>query len=87
MKTTTSQTQPKKRPGKVDSSLKTLEEHNKEKEWQFEVCQSDAPFPNGIACPKCGHETMDSDKEILSSLPPQKKIHCPRCDFQGFRLY
>lgn len=48
---------------------------------------SNEPKPNGIACPKCGEELMDSSPmTTLTSYPAQKYIHCPKCDYVGFRI-
>ena len=33
------------------------------------------PQPNGIKCPKCGEELMDTYPMILTSDPPQKNVH------------
>lgn len=45
-----------------------------------------SPRPNGIACPKCGVELMDSQPMMmLASNPPQKNIHCSTCDYKGLR--
>jgi DNA-directed RNA polymerase subunit RPC12/RpoP len=62
--------------------LKSLAQHNKER--------TDAYMqqpPNGIACPTCGQELVDSRPTgMLLSLPPQKEVHCPACGWRGFRL-
>ena len=43
--------------------------------------------PNGIACPECGKELYDSDPtQELESYPPQKKIKCVHCNYEGTRL-
>jgi DNA-directed RNA polymerase subunit RPC12/RpoP len=43
--------------------------------------------PNGIACPKCESELLDTNPiEVLTSLPPKKHIACPKCDFRGYRF-
>jgi len=43
--------------------------------------------PNGIKCPKCGEELMDTYPNIiLTSDPPQKNVHCPKCDHKGYRF-
>ena len=65
--------------------LKSLEEFNAE---QRAIHRADAaPRLNGIACPKCGEELLDSwPMIILSSIPPQKDIHCPACDYSGYRV-
>jgi DNA-directed RNA polymerase subunit RPC12/RpoP len=45
------------------------------------------PQPNGIKCPKCGEELMDTyPNMILTSDPPQKNVHCPTCDHKGYRF-
>lgn len=42
---------------------------------------------NGIACPGCGRELMDTNPSvILCSNPPQKDVHCPHCRWRGQRL-
>jgi len=49
--------------------------------------QSNNPQPNGIKCPKCGEELMDTyPNMILTSDPPQKNVHCPKCDHKGYRF-
>lgn len=45
------------------------------------------PRANGIACPSCGKELMDSSPSIiLPSAPPSKQTHCSACDYSGTRL-
>jgi len=45
------------------------------------------PRRNGIACPKCGAELMDtSPGQVLTSLPPCTAIHCPECKYTGSRI-
>lgn len=45
------------------------------------------PHPNGITCPNCGEELMDSiPMIILTSNPPQKKVCCSSCDYVGYRI-
>jgi len=45
------------------------------------------PEPNGVKCPKCGEELMDTyPNMILTSDPPQKNVHCPKCDHKGYRF-
>lgn len=66
-------------------SLKTLEEHEKlANDWYK---QSLAPQPNGIACPQCGTELLDSNPKILlTTNPPRKNIHCPKCGYNVLRI-
>jgi hypothetical protein len=45
------------------------------------------PQPNGIKCPKCNEELMDTyPNMILTSDPPQKNVHCPKCNHKGYRF-
>ena len=40
---------------------------------------------NGISCPVCGEELIDSDNYILTSNPPQRNVKCLKCEFKSFR--
>lgn len=43
--------------------------------------------PNGIACPQCGGELVDSHPNVvLTSLPPKKDVHCPHCGHTDYRV-
>lgn len=64
--------------------LKPLEESDREIEERWR--NMGRPRPNGIACPKCGVELMDSDPGlVMTSAPPQLNVHCPGCGFKGTR--
>jgi predicted RNA-binding Zn-ribbon protein involved in translation (DUF1610 family) len=62
--------------------LVSLEDHNRRHQ----------AFPtstrrNGIACPQCGEELVDSKPgTALLTNPLQYLIHCPTCTFKGTRL-
>lgn len=63
--------------------LKSLADHNNEQDHLRALL--DAPRANGIACPQCGAEMIDSSPGItLTSMPPQKHVHCPACGFRGY---
>jgi len=66
----------------------SLDEHNKRLQAQHEQTRkSMEPHGNGIECPKCKSELWDSNPSItLSSNPPQKNTHCPKCDYRGYRV-
>ena len=65
--------------------LKSLAEHNANRRKAHEP--DNGPVKNGIACPKCGAELMDSDPAmLLTSNPPQKRTHCSECDYTGYRV-
>ena len=69
--------------------LKNLYEHNSVSStlhWGF---MSQSPVPNGIACPKCGEELLDTQPNVtLSSMPPKKNVGCSNkeCDYVGYRV-
>lgn len=69
--------------------LKTLEMHNAittNKYFNFNNLNQ-RPLKNGIACPKCGEELLDSNPNMtLTSYPPKKNIHCEKCDYRGYRI-
>ena len=65
-------------------TLKTLEEFNHE--MLKEYYPAEDKNKNGIACPKCGEELYDTDGVVLLLYPPQKKIHCAKCDYEGRRV-
>lgn len=67
-------------------NLKTLEESNSDNCTQWEEKQHSIKF-NGIACPICGYELIDSNPMIiLPSSPPQTNVHCSLCDYKGYRI-
>lgn len=69
--------------------MKTLTEHNQEMHEAHHkaVEEYGKPKLNGIACPECGAELMDSTPHItLTSNPPQKNVKCSVCDYVGYRV-
>ena len=69
--------------------LKTLEQHNFEMFQKFNNWNpsNTAPVKNGIACPKCGEELLDSNPSVtLTSFPAQKNTHCEKCNYSGYRI-
>ena len=71
----------------MEKKLKSLEDYNtQQREYHFNI-SSDKPVLNGIACPKCGEEMMDSNPMVvLTSYPPQKNVNCSKCDYVGYRI-
>jgi len=69
------------------TGLTSLDEHNSNA-WSTQVdLYSDEPRPNGIACPECGNELMDSNPMMtLTSHPAKKDVHCPKCEYKGYRI-
>ena len=64
----------------------SLEEHNerRRKVWLNRTAAQDS---NGIACPGCGTELIDSEPGMfLTSDPPQKHTKCPKCSYVGLRV-
>jgi DNA-directed RNA polymerase subunit RPC12/RpoP len=72
---------------KTHSGLLSFDEHNSNA-WATQVnMYSIEPRPNGIACPKCGKELMDTNPNMtLTSYPAQKNVHCPKCGYTGYRI-
>jgi len=69
--------------------LKTLSEHNSEASKTQATSMVFTPILNGIACPKCGKELLDSQPNIiLTSNPSQKNTCCSnkKCDYTGYRI-
>lgn len=68
--------------------MKSLTEHNQEQMQRYGVLKKmQEPHANGIACPNCDEELWDSNPmEILTSMPPQKNVHCPNCGYRGYRV-
>lgn len=72
--------------------LKDLLEHNKEvyKRWH----EKNAPRPNGFACPKCGAEMGDVQKNPTTSIgligppfsPQGTKVICLTCGHTDVRF-
>ena len=67
--------------------LKTLAEHNAEY-WSYHTAMyNNRPQKNGIECPNCKSELLDTNPFItLTSDPPQKRVHCDECGYKGYRI-
>jgi len=71
----------------MTKNLKSLQKFNQERQEYHD--HLDDPRPNGIACPKCGGELIDSSPGlIITTNPGLASIHCPSddCDYVGTRL-
>ena len=65
--------------------MKSLDEHNAERRQAYQLGRESKP--NGIACPECDKELLDTNPDIqLMSCPPKSAIHCNACDFTGYRV-
>lgn len=68
------------------TKLKSLQKHNEDNFNYLQQLNDNSPIPNGIACPKCGEELLDSTPNIvLTSNPPQYNVNCPKCGYRGYR--
>ena len=66
--------------------LKPLDQFNQERADAM-ANNWNKPTLNGIACPKCGAECIDSNPSItLTSNPPRAMIACSKCDYAGSRV-
>ena len=71
----------------MPKELISLNQHNIERIGIHYYTNEQLPVRNGIECPNCGEELYDSHPDItLTSNPPQKNIHCSKCDYHGTRL-
>jgi len=69
----------------MEKTLRNLDEADSEAQKRYRMDWG--PRPNGIACPDCGAELMDSNPgQVLASLPPRTAIHCPKCGYIGSRI-
>jgi hypothetical protein len=69
------------------SDLEQLDNYNSRRRRQYFIAGQQ--LHNGIACPQCGQELYDdSVDEVLTSYPPQKRIHCInlQCKYRGTRV-
>lgn len=74
-------------PEKTERKLVSLDEWNRERKEAYKKSHSQEPRRNGIACPNCSKELCDSNPSLMmTSLPPQKAVHCEACDFKGNRI-
>lgn len=49
--------------------------------------EENKPRLNGLACPLCGAELLDSQPMYtLASSPPQKNVNCSKCNYAGYRV-
>jgi hypothetical protein len=71
----------------MEKNLKSLDEYNGERvQYHFNL-MSEQPRLNGIACPKCGEELVDTNPMVtLTSYPPQKNVNCLKCEYIGYRI-
>jgi len=71
----------------MNKKLKSLEEHKTQTATSHWDLMSNKPRPNGIACPNCGDELLDSNPMMtLTSMPPKKSVNCINCDYVGYRI-
>jgi len=67
------------------TELQSLAEFNAEKHAIYRAAAE--ARPNGIACPICFEEMLDSNPMVqLTTSPPQMNVHCPACGYRGYRL-
>ena len=63
--------------------LKSLENHNRDK-----LAANKARLrlqTNGIACPDCGEELVDSLPRVAIKELRQYAVQCLKCEYHGFR--
>lgn len=70
------------------NKLKILKEQNSINSTFHWAMMGQNPTFNGIACPKCGEELLDTQPNVtLTSMPPKKNVGCSndKCDYTGYR--
>ena len=74
---------------KNDKELISLDDFNKQQSPNTQKYGMSAKNkPNGIKCPDCGEELMDTAYGYIPlSYPSQIKIICEKCKFVGSRFY
>ena len=71
----------------AEAAVKAAIQEIKREREQHAALNSNEPRPNGIACPECGKELVDSSPNlILTSNPPQTSTACPECGYTGRRV-
>jgi C4-type Zn-finger protein len=73
----------------MSKKLISLDEHNTTNSTFHWEMMGQSPVPNGIACPKCGEELLDTQPNVtLASMPPKKNVGCSseKCDYIGYRI-
>lgn len=69
----------------MGKELKPLDEYNSDR--RILHSYDAGPRRNGIACPRCAAELLDTSPMItLTSDPPQKEIGCSKCGYRGYRI-
>ncbi len=74
---------------KLGANLESLDGFNerRQREHDYARLKQAGIRKNGIACPECGSELIDSNPDMtLTSSPPKKSVHCGSCSFMGYRL-
>lgn len=62
--------------------LKKIDDHNKERYDSW--CRILDRIGTGVECPSCGEELIETHPGvILTSNPPQKLVHCPKCEYKN----
>lgn len=64
--------------------MKTLNEYNKDRRAEIKTAEQ-IPQKAGVLC-ECGAELVYSDNCVLTSMPPQRNVHCPSCGFSGYKV-
>lgn len=61
----------------------TLKTHNEFADAKFlETKPEDA----GVFCDKCLYPMIYMDCTILTSIPPQRRVKCTKCDYTGYKI-
>lgn len=74
-------------PAKKERELVSLIDWNNQRWDAHSKANEHKPRPNGIACPNCSIELVDSNPHMMMmSRPPMLAIHCRACGYKGTRV-
>ena len=67
--------------------MQSLDDFNRKRAEAHRALKAVATSLNGIACPNCGKELVDTcPNVVLDSYPPQKNVNCLACGYRGYRI-
>lgn len=68
--------------------MKTLDEHNELTLKGYSLPPGKSNDGANVLCDDCGNEMIytDANNLILMSNPPQRNVHCPKCNKKGYKV-
>lgn len=69
--------------------MKTLEQHNQDRQANYAGYQGQRGGPDepaGIECPRCKSELRIDLQGAYMTLHPMRRVRCNGCEFEGYAL-